>query len=95
MLYYQIGRLVPWVFGVLSITFLAAACTSVLSPKLDEATGTTLAQRCVDYRATMATLAVAGGQLNPAYIAAASFVAANCPPLEPVLEPPAAPEGVG
>lgn len=40
---------------ILALLTLATGCTSILTPRIDQATGTTLAQRCIDYRLTMAT----------------------------------------
>lgn len=79
------------VLAALAILALGA-CTSVVTPKLDERTGTTLAQRCVDYRATVATYEALGELDHPVYIAAKGFVAANCPlpPPPPVGDGPLA-----
>lgn len=72
-----------------------AGCSSVLSPRIDEATGTTLAQRCVDYRATLAAYDAASveRELKPEELAVVSvlrgWVAANCPPVVVAV-----PEGV-
>lgn len=79
------------------ITFATLAflggCSSVLTPTLDETTGTTLAQRCVDYRTTVASyeaLRDEGNELsgveNAAYEAAKAFLIAYCP-VEPVSKP--------
>lgn len=77
------------VLAILTLLVLGA-CTSVVTPKLDEQTGTSLAQRCVDYRAVIATYEQLGELDHPAYIAAKGFVVANCPVLQPA---PAAPSG--
>ena len=67
-----------------AVAVIMAAC-SVITPRLDEATGTTLAQRCVDYRAAVAAYTAISMQreLSEAEaafkIAAESFVTVNCP----------------
>lgn len=78
----------------LTILALAAlAGCAAATPVLDQQTGTTLAQRCIDYRATMAALEVAGETDSTGYIIAKAFVVANCPPPVPpvpvIIEPAA------
>lgn len=81
------GALMRPVLAVSAVALLAA-CTSVITPKLSENTGTTLAQRCVDYRATVAAYEAVGELDNPAYVLAKGFVVANCPlpPPDALLE---------
>ena len=74
--------------GIILAVAAVAACTSFISPKIDEQTGTTLAQRCVDYRASLASyeLVRKDRELSEAEAAAyaviKAFVVANCPPVE-------------
>lgn len=75
-----------------TMAVLLGACSSVVSPRLDEYTGTTLAQRCVDYRASMVAMEAAGETGSTAYMLAQTWVMANCPVVAP--EPLPAPEPV-
>ena len=88
---------------VLATVVALGACTSIITPKISEHTGTTLAQRCVDYRASVAAYEALKVQRelseaeNAFYLAASGWVAVNCPPVavepaEPV-EGPAPVEG--
>lgn len=64
-----------------AMVLLLGAC-SAATGKLDEETGTTLAQRCVDYRASLVAMDAAGESESEAYAMLKAFVAAYCP-LEP------------
>lgn len=71
----------------LPLVLLLVACSAV-SPRIDEGTGTTLAQRCVDYRASLAAMDAAGESDTDAYAFLKAFVTVNCPPV-PGLKPEA------
>lgn len=76
-----------FVVALLAAIVVAAcsACSSVVTPKLDERTGTTLEQRCVDYRATITAMEMLDRELTEAeqaaYVLAVTWVTANCPPV--------------
>lgn len=57
-----------------AMVVLLGACA-----QLDESTGTTFAQRCANYRATLATLDAAGKTDSTEYAIAKAFVEGNCP----------------
>lgn len=70
---------------VAAFAALALSGCSIVTPKLDELTGTTLAERCADYEATLATLELLlleGVELNDRqnaeYRIAYAFVTAKC-----------------
>lgn len=79
--------------AIAALALLASGCTSVLSPRIDDVTGTTLEQRCVDYRASLASLelVLATRELSEAerarYDVVGAFVNANCPVSVPALKP--------
>jgi len=71
-------------YALIAAAIVLAGC-SAITPKLDEATGTTKAQRCVDYRgflATALTLQEAAPTESRAERIAMyrAFIQANCPP---------------
>lgn len=78
-------------YFIVALTALAlVGCSSLLTPTIDEQTGTTLAQRCVDYRASLAAYDVASQnrELSEAETVAVTvlrtWIAANCPPVTEV-----------
>jgi hypothetical protein len=77
---------------VFVIAFTVGACSSLITPRIDERTGTTLAQRCVDYRAALLAYQQTSEQreLSEAETAAqtllSTWVIANCPAV-PELKP--------
>jgi len=75
---------VPITLIIALLVFVAASGCSAVSQKLDDTTGTTLAQRCADYRGFLAS-AVALQEVRPTearaerIVAYRSFISANCP----------------
>ena len=71
---------------------MLGACTSFLTPKLDEITGTTKAARCVDYQTFLAS-AVALQAVSPTdarkerIVLYRLGVEANCPVAAPTATP--------
>lgn len=72
-------------FTLTAVAAVALIGCSAVTPKLDEATGTSKAQRCVDYRGFLAT-ALTLQETSPSEARAEriamyrAFIAANCPP---------------
>ncbi len=74
------------IITILSLALALAACSAV-TQQIDGATGTTKAQRCVDYQGFLAAaLAVQGQSYTEAREARIAyyraFIAANCPELK-------------
>ena len=69
--------------AIFAAALILGACTSILSPKIDKITGTSKAQRCVDYRLTLANIKVlpkTQARLERIGIYE-MLIATNCPPL--------------
>ena len=65
---------VKYLIPAMALVLGLGACAQV-----DEQTGTTFAQRCANYRATLATLDAAGKTGSSEYAIMKAFVEGNCP----------------